>query len=221
VTWKNSESHAWQVRYLSGPGGNSHSLESKQSLPLDIMESILWRCFVFPGHEACRLVSRDSSWQLEGTAVFSHEGQVGRLNYQILCDSTWQTVSASVEGWLGETEIDIQIQANEYGHWWLNDAEQPQVMGCTDIDLNFSPSTNLLPIRRLGLAVGQAAEVKAAWLRFPSFNLEPLPQVYRRLDENTYRYESAGGQFVADLKVNQAGFVVDYPGLWQAESTSE
>ncbi len=41
------------------------------------------------------------------------------------------------------------------------------------------------------------------------------------LDENTYRYESAGGQFVADLKVNRSGFVIDYPGLWQAEATSE
>lgn len=185
------------------------------------MESILWHSFVFPGHEACRLVSQDSGWYLEGTAVFSHEEQICRLDYQVLCDSAWQTVSAKVEGWLGTAVIDIQIKTNQYGHWWLNDAEQPDVMGCTDIDLNFSPSTNLLPIRRLNLAIGQAAEVKAAWLRFPGFKLEPLPQVYRRLDENTYRYESAGGHFVANLKVNQAGFVVDYPGLWQAESTSE
>ena len=95
------------------------------------------------------------------------------------------------------------------------------MMGCTDIDLNFSPSTNLLPIRRLGLAVGEASDVKAAWLRFPSFRLEPLAQQYRRLDELTYRYESAGGQFVAELKVDPSGFVVDYPGLWQAEAVSE
>ncbi len=92
---------------------------------------------------------------------------------------------------------------------------------CIDLDLNFSPSTNLLPIRRLGLAIGQAAEVKAAWLRFPSFELELLPQRYRRLDETRYRYESAGGQFVADLQVNPSGFATDYPGLWQAEATSE
>ena len=32
--------------------------------------------------------------------------------------------------------------------------ECPIVAGSTDIDLNFSPSTNLLPIRRLGLAIG-------------------------------------------------------------------
>jgi len=37
------------------------------------MKSILWRGFALPGHEACRLFSRDSQWHLEGTAVFSHE----------------------------------------------------------------------------------------------------------------------------------------------------
>jgi len=182
---------------------------------------MLWRGFVFPGHEACRLFSLNSELHLEGTAVFSHEGQPGLLNYQIICDSAWQTRFANVEGWLGDTTIEIQIRTDSNRQWWLNEVEQPNVAGCIDLDLNFSPSTNLLPIRRLSLGIGQTAEVRAAWLRFPSFTLEPLPQQYRRLDEMTYRYESAGGQFVADLKVNHAGFVVDYPGLWQAEVTSE
>jgi hypothetical protein len=185
------------------------------------IESMLWRAFVFPGYEACRLVSQESDWHLEGTAVFSHEGQPCRLNYQIVCDAAWQTLSANVEGWLGSTVVDIRIKSDANGHWWLNEVEQPEVTGCIDIDLNFSPSTNLLPIRRLSLAVGEEAEVKAAWLKFPSFTLELLPQKYCRLDEKTYRYESAGGRFVAELKVNQSGFVVDYPGIWQAEATIE
>jgi len=184
------------------------------------IESILWRGFVFPGHEACRLFSQDSRWHLEGTALFSHEQQPCRLDYQVICDAAWRTLSANVEGWLGSTDVGIEIKAGSTGHWWLNDVEQPDVMGCIDIDLNFSPSTNLIPIRRLDLAVGETADVKAAWLRFPSFKLELLPQQYHRLDATTYRYESAGGQFVADLKVNRSGFVIDYPGIWEAEATN-
>lgn len=88
--------------------------------------------------------------------------------------------------------------------------------GCIDLDLNFSPSTNLLPIRRLGLAVGQEAAARAAWLRFPSFTLEPLDQRYRRIDAATYRYESAGG-FAADLAVDAAGVVTRYPGFCEVE----
>ena len=86
------------------------------------------------------------------------------------------------------------------------------------MDLNFTPATNLLPIRRLNLALNEAAEVKAAWLRFPDFELEPLSQVYKRLDEFTYHYESGGGSFVSQLKVNAVGFVTDYAGLFVAES---
>jgi hypothetical protein len=185
------------------------------------IESILWQSFVLPGHEACRLYFKDSYWHLQGTAVFSHEKHPCRLNYQIMCDDAWQTLSAEVEGWLGNTSIGIQITSDPTQNWWLNGVEQPDIRGCIDIDLNFSPSTNLLPIRRLHLDIGETAEVKAAWLRFPSFKLELLPQQYRRLDETTYRYESAGGTFVADLKVNKSGFVMEYPGIWRSEVTSE
>jgi len=104
--------------------------------------------------------------------------------------------------------------------WWVNGEERPEVARCIDVDLNFSPSTNLLPIRRLDLAIGESAEVKAAWLRFPSFALEPLDQVYRRISADAYRYESAGGSFVRDLQVNAAGFVTDYPDFWTAEAAT-
>ncbi|MDQ2870322.1 MAG: putative glycolipid-binding domain-containing protein [Acidobacteriota bacterium] len=90
--------------------------------------------------------------------------------------------------------------------------------GLHGLDLNFSPSTNLLPIRRLDLSIGEKAGVRAAWLRFPGFALEPLEQVYSRLGDGTYRYESGGGRFVAELEVDRAGFVTRYPNLWEIES---
>jgi hypothetical protein len=192
----------------------------KASRDMGTVKSILCGLF-FAGHESCRLFSTGTEWRLEGTAVFNYEQQPCRLDYQIVCDEAWHTLSAHVESWLDTTSIDLQIRTDPGRRWWLNDAGQPDVMGCIDIDLNFSPSTNLLPIRRLGLAVGESGEVNAAWLRFPSFKLERLPQQYHHLDENTYRYESAGGQFVAELKVDASGFVVDYPNLWQAEASSE
>ena len=74
-----------------------------------------------------------------------------------------------------------------------------------------------LPLRRLNLSIGDQAQVKAAWLRFPGFTLEPLEQIYRRVDAVIYRYESAGGKFVAELKVNAVGLVTLYPKVWGAE----
>ncbi|HET7233018.1 MAG TPA: putative glycolipid-binding domain-containing protein [Longimicrobium sp.] len=180
--------------------------------------TILWRRVDGPGHESARILRQGDGWMLEGSAVFAHEGQPCRLDYRIACDAEWKTRSATVRGWVGGDEIGVAIEADG-GRWRLNGEECPQVEGCTDVDLNFSPSTNLLPIRRLSLAVGEQAEVRAAWLRFPGFTLEPLPQVYHRLSEETYRYESGGGAFVREVTVNAAGFVTRYPDFFAPEAS--
>ena len=179
---------------------------------------ILWqRLDEFPGHEAARLIERVSGFELRGTAVFAFTGAPCRLDYTVVCDVGWRTVSCDVHGWVGDRSIDVAITVDGHGRWWLNAGEQPAVAGCHDVDLNFSPSTNLLPIRRLGLGVGQSAGVRAAWLRFPGFALEPFEQTYRRLGPTTYRYESASG-FAADLEVNADGFPTRYGNVWRAEA---
>jgi hypothetical protein len=99
----------------------------------------------------------------------------------------------------------------------MNGRRCPEVEGCLDVDLSFSPITNLLPIRRTELAIGMNVAVRAAWLRFPELLLAPLEQTYERLGEFQYRYESRNGAFVAVLETNEAGLVTHYPGLWQAE----
>ena len=180
--------------------------------------SILWRRLDAPGHDAARLELRSPSWRLHGTALFGHEGRACRLDYSVVCDSSWQTVSAHVSGWIDEEIVDVALTADAARRWWRNGVECPDVLGCVDVDLCFTPATNLLPIRRLGLTIGQTAPVRAAWLGFPGLALEPLDQTYRRTGLSTYRYESGGGTFVADLDVDATGFVIRYPGLWEAEA---
>lgn len=182
---------------------------------------ILWRRLDHPGHESARIFFQDDSWSFQGTAVFSHEQLPCRLDYQVICDSRWHTQSARVAGWVGNRLIEIAIAVSDNQHWSLNEKEIPELAGCVDLDLNFSPSTNLLPIRRLNLHVGQEAEARAAWLRFPSFKLEPLVQVYRRTGETTYRYASGGDEFVTELTVNPVGFVIKYTDFWETEDVSE
>ena len=179
--------------------------------------SILWRRLDTAGHESARVFYQGDSWNLEGTAVFSHEQLPCRLDYRIVCDPRWHTRQAKVAGWVGERLIEVELTVSSDQRWFLNERDSPGVAACIDLDLNFSPSTNLLPIRRLNLNVEQETEVRAAWLRFPSFELEPLAQLYRRIDETTYRYESHSGDFVAELSVNEAGFVTKYPNLWETE----
>jgi hypothetical protein len=184
----------------------------------DASHSILWRRLDLPGHDAAALFFVDGVWRLSGSAVFANDQEPCRLDYLALCDSKWQTLSTTVTGWIGRRPVDIEIVVDSQHQWRLKGRKHPQVAGCIDVDLNFSPATNLLPIRRLGLSEGQEAPVRAAWLRFPSLELEPLEQVYRRTGPRTYVYQSDGGRFVREIEVDEFGFVVRYPGLWEMEA---
>lgn len=183
-------------------------------------QTVLWRRLDLPGHELATLDELDQGWKLSGTALFSSEQGPARLDYAVICDPAWRTHSAQINGVIGSRRVNLTVCVDERRRWHLNGVECAAVEGCVDIDLGFSPSTNLLPIRRLGLAAGAEAAVSAAWLPFPSLELTPLPQVYRREGETTYRYESGGGVFMRMLEVNAFGFVTSYPGLWQAESAT-
>lgn len=166
------------------------------------MSSVLWRCLQWPGHEVARLDGKS----LSGLAAFAMKGEICSLAYKILCDDDWKTRAARVSGWVGERRVDVLIEAREI-----------RALDCVDIDLNFSPSTNTLPIRRLNLGLGQTARVSAAWLRFPSFALERLDQQYTRLTEDVYRYDNAASGFTAELRVRSDGLVLDYGDIWKSE----
>ena len=181
-------------------------------------QSILWRRIDTAGHEAARIYGDDDGWYLDGAAIFLHEGNPCRLEYLIECDAEWRTTTATIDGWVGDEVIAHEIVVSEDGIWYVDEIEIKAVEGCVDIDLNFSPITNLLPMRRLALAGGESKTVTAAWLRFPSFELERLDQTYTRLDEITVKYESRGGEFVRTLKVNSDGLVLEYPDYWMAET---
>jgi hypothetical protein len=181
--------------------------------------SILWRRVDRPGHDVARLSETNAGWILEGTAVFAEDDQPCRLDYLVVADAAWRTMTVSVTGWLGSRAIVVDISVGVGREWALNGSPCPNVHGCVDIDLSFSPATNLLPIRRMRLDVGQKAPVRAAWLRFPACVLEPLDQIYERVDDRTYRYESADA-FTAMLEVNAVGLVTHYPDLWDEEPNS-
>jgi len=181
-------------------------------------KTILWRRLDQPGHDAARLWFQDPFWCLEGTALFVEGKQICRLNYQIYCDTAWNTVSGEVTGWVGEKFIAVEFSADPTRRWLLNGINCGPVEGCIDVDLNFTPATNLLPIRRLQLPIGKEAIVRSAWLRFPEFTFEVLEQVYRRVSSETYRYETLDGKFAKDLTTNDVGFVTRYTDFLVVEA---
>jgi uncharacterized protein len=180
----------------------------------------LWRRVGRPGLERFALLQEGAGWMLSGTLLAEHEGQPVEARYQVACDAAWRTTRVEVRLEAAGRERALSLRVDpEAGRWYEGDREHEGVRGCADADLNWSPSTNTLPIRRLRPEVGASSgPVIAAWIRFPELTLEPLPQEYLRLAERRYRYTSAGGAFTAELEVDEHALVLDYGGAWQRVS---
>jgi uncharacterized protein len=178
----------------------------------------IWRRLDVPGHDSCRVIDEATGPRLEGTAVFLEEGRAWRLDYEIRCDQRWHTRQVAVTGWAGDRGIDVRLTADGAGAWFANGVPCPQVAGCLDVDLGFTPATNLLSLRRLRLQVGQRAQVQAAWLPFPSTELTRLDQAYERTSTASYAYHSVTTGFRGEIQVDEAGLPTTYPTLWQRET---
>jgi hypothetical protein len=178
----------------------------------------LWRRHDLTGLDAVRLERRHHGWTLDGTVIVEAAGRVARLDYDVRCDDGWRTRRVHVTGWIGAESVHIVLDCDGAGHWKRDGIDQPQLDGCVDVDLAFTPATNTLPLRRLALPVGAIAPVRAAWLRFPGLTLEVLEQVYARTGDRSYRYESDGGRFGATLEVTGECLVERYGEYWTMEA---
>lgn len=179
--------------------------------------SVLFRRLDAPGHDACRLEPHDGGWLLAGTAVFLEEGQAARLDYRVIADSTWRTRSGKVQGFVGSRDLVWDIERSADGVWTLNGSVVQGLGDCLDLDLGFTPATNLLQLRRVDLAVGDAADVPVAWIDVASPALERMEQRYTRRGDALYFYESPRFGYRELLEILPSGFVRTYPGLWVAE----
>lgn len=178
--------------------------------------AILWRRLDLDGHDAARLTVADAGGELRGAAVFERDGAPCRLDYRVRFDAKWRTRGARITGWMGAKTVRCDAVSDGEGAWRVNGEHEPSLRDCRDIDLSFTPATNLLAIRRLNLRRGETANATAAWLLIPEFTVTPLGQIYRRIDDRQYLYEAPVFDFRATLTVDDAGFLTHYPGLWKA-----
>jgi len=184
-----------------------------------LIRRILWQSHDDPGHEWCELATGPSSSRLAGSVVLATRDAPWRIAYEIDLDDAGRTrhVRVVADG-PDAAPTTLDLTADGRGRWVRTEsgevvADDP---GAIDVDLGFSPSTNTLPIRRLGLAVGERHEIAVCWVLFPSFDVVVGRQVYERLAKRTWRFRS--GSFEGDLTVDSDGLVQEYAD-WRAVSS--
>lgn len=166
------------------------------------------------GAERCRIRPVDGGWDLSGVVVAAYDGRPVDVGYFVVVDEAWGTRSVAVTLDDLVHPVRLELSRSTTGRWTVDGRSAPELDGCVDVDLGISPLTNTLPIRRLGLDVGEEAEIDVAWVRFPELRVDRGRQRYARLAVDVWRYSSEG--FTADLVVDESGLVVRYGhDLWR------
>ncbi|BCU82153.1 hypothetical protein JIR001_19360 [Polycladomyces abyssicola] len=114
----------------------------------------------------------------------------------------------------------IRLLSDGTGHWRdVFGRPVPALDGCVDVDLNITPFTNTIAIRRLGLNPSDTETIRAAYVDVPRLCLRPIFQRYtcllRTADETVYRYEGLDTGFAAEIRVDAQGGVIDSAGWFE------
>ena len=182
------------------------------------MASILWRRIDRTSYERCTLDATASGHRLAGTVLLVEDAVPYELRYTIVTNDAWFPITVGINVQGGENDRTLALTGDGNGTWSVGDEPVLDFYGATDVDLGFTPGTNSLPIRRLDLDVGEAAQITAIRIDFPHRDVEKVTQTYERLAERRWRYRS--GDYSADLTVNEHGLVTAYPAGWMTEAES-
>lgn len=186
------------------------------------MLDVVWRSLAWPGLEHV-LWSEAGGLEARSEAVhLLAEGGPLRLSYHVEATADARTTAVELEAVDG-ADRTVRLTAGSGGGWCDGSGvAMPALDGCVDVDIAATPLTNTLPIRRLGLVPGQAADIDVVYIDVPTLHVSPVRQRYTCLfsedGRSGYRYES--GSFCADLVVDRHGLVIDYAGLWRRVPTA-
>jgi uncharacterized protein len=179
-----------------------------------VLRRVIWRR-ILDDHsfEECAVTAATDGVGIAGHVIAAHDRAPMIVRYDIGCDQAWSARSVTIERHLGDTQRHLKLERAGEG-WLVGGVRDARLDGCAEPDLGLTPSTNAVAIRRLDLAIGQAAEIKCAWVKFPALSVEPSLQRYERLGDHDYRYTNVASGFTALVVVDALALPVSYEGIW-------
>ena len=183
------------------------------------MVVVRWQDWDGHGLEHCACHQDAEGLILEGVVAGTRHGPYGG-HYLVRTDADFRTREVRVEYVAGPS---LHVEADGNGNWRdvIGNRALPELNDCIDVDIGMTPATNTLPIKRLKLGAQESRDLSVAYVPLPDqIEGEFLPrraeQRYTCLKPNQrYRYEGLFRAFTAELEIDQAGLVLDYPDTFR------
>ena len=175
---------------------------------MSLDRSVRWRALDPEGIEHCHVTATARDTRIRSVLITPDYG----LFYRLKLDESGKVRTARLERTDGQL---LELFSDGAGNWSDDRAEPlPALRGCVDIDISASPLTNSLPLWRCDWIIDQPQRFAMAWINVNTLTIQRDEQLYTRLSETAFRYQSADGSFERILTVDDDGLVLDYPGLF-------
>lgn len=167
--------------------------------------TIRWQGLDPASLEHCHIVANGRDTRIRGAIIGPDFG----LFYRLKLDERGHVRTVKIERADGKS---LELFADGAGSW-SDDRADPidGLRGCIDVDIWPTPVTNSLPIWRTSWTE-QPVRFPMAWIDATTMSVKRSGQIYTRLDETRFRFQSA--DFEAILTLDRDGLVTDYPGLF-------
>lgn len=175
---------------------------------------LIWRHLDTAGWEHVRVVADHPGWDVyDSIFVRTHGDLVLRGGYTLVTDKQWRTLELRlmVETSPGTME-GLHLMTEGDGRW--TDADErhiPELDGIFDIEIQWTPLTASLPINRIPLEIGAEQQVSVAFISLPDLVIAPMVQTFARIDDSHVRHSSPVRPKMAELTIDEHGYVVEYP----------
>lgn len=170
-----------------------------------------WCAWDQSGLDEVKLTVDDGGMKAKGE-IAAEAGERPWCRYEVEADDTWRTRRVRVALADGRR---VELTSDGLGQWTRDGQPAPDLAGALDVDLSGTPFTNLLPLRRLRLGIGDRVRLTCAYVDLPSLAVRLEGQRYTRLAAQRYHFEAAAHGFARDIEVDDDGLVVSYPGLFR------
>lgn len=158
------------------------------------------------------MLTHARGYSAAGTIVGLAEGAAVNVSYRIDLDVQWNVRCVHVRR-AGRPAFHFLRDLNGWRD--AHGETMPRFSTCREVDLNLTPFTNTIPIRRLHPAPGTAVDITVMYFDLLDWSVMPASQRYTYNGQNKYQFESLETGFAATITVDDEGIVTDYPGLWR------
>ena len=144
-------------------------------------------------------------WENEGWTATVRVGS-DRIDYVLRLTAQWRVSQFLLFRDL--EEADLWLGTDGHGRWGeVNGAHRPDLDGAIDLAVPRSPFAHTIPIRRLPLRVGHAAELSVLHVDVDTLGVVPVRVRYERRADRWWRHELEGA--TVEFEVDEYGLPLD------------